>query len=112
MTSLIITIPRMPPDRITHSFGDIATATRIESIAKTISVSSTLTTVDQNGVRPSHEAAAGGVLRDSVLVLPPKWRYTRYMRYPAPTSLTQPSLMRNAARRTAPDRKANAPTMP
>ena len=54
MTSRIITMPRMPPVRITQSFGDIATATRIESIANTMSVSSTLTTVAQNAVSPSH----------------------------------------------------------
>ena len=42
---------------ITQVFGDIATATRIESTAKTMSVSSTLTTVAQNADRPSHGVA-------------------------------------------------------
>ena len=41
----------------TQSLGDIATATRIESIAKTMSVSSTLTTVAQNADRPSQALA-------------------------------------------------------
>ena len=44
----------MPPVSTTHSFGDIATATRIESMANTISVSSTFTTVAQNAREPSH----------------------------------------------------------
>ena len=39
---------------ITHSLCDIATATRIESMAKTMSVSSTFTTVAQKADRPSH----------------------------------------------------------
>ena len=56
-------MPRIPPVNTTHSFGDMATATRIESIAKTMSVSSTFTTVDQNGVMPSIEEAFGGVRR-------------------------------------------------
>ena len=43
----------------TQSFGDIATATRIESMANTMSVSSTFTTVAQNAVSPSHGRAAG-----------------------------------------------------
>ena len=43
----------MPPVRITQIFGDIATATRIESMAKTMSVSSTLTTVVQNADSPN-----------------------------------------------------------
>ena len=42
---------------ITHSLFDIATATRIESMAKTMSVSSTFTTVAQNADRPSHGRA-------------------------------------------------------
>ena len=54
ITIRIATMPSSPPVMITHSLGDIATATRIESIAKTISVSSTLTTVAQNADRPSH----------------------------------------------------------
>jgi hypothetical protein len=58
----------MPPERITHSFGDIATATRMESIAKTISVSSTLTTVAQNAGSPIHGCALGGRRRASELV--------------------------------------------
>ena len=57
MTSRIAMMPRMPPVRTTHSFGDIATATRIESMANTTSVSSTLTTVAQKAVRPSHGRA-------------------------------------------------------
>ena len=43
-------------------FGDIATATRIESMAKTMSVNSTFTTVAQNALSPSHGFARGGVL--------------------------------------------------
>ncbi len=39
----IMLIPRMPPVMTTHLLGDIATATRIESTAKTTSVSSTRT---------------------------------------------------------------------
>ncbi len=42
---------------MTHSLFDIATATRIESTANTISVSSTLTTVAQKADRPSHGRA-------------------------------------------------------
>ena len=45
-------MPRMPPAIITHSLRDIATATRMESTAKTMSVNSTLITVDQNGREP------------------------------------------------------------
>ena len=55
ITSRIAMTPRMPPVMITQSLFDIATATRIESIAKTMSVSSTFATVDQNGDRPSHD---------------------------------------------------------
>ena len=42
---------------ITHSLLDIATATRIESMAKTMSVSSTFTTVAQKADRPSQGRA-------------------------------------------------------
>ena len=55
-------MPSMPPVRITQVFGDIATATRIESIAKTMSVSSTLTTVAQNADRPSHGRAGSAAV--------------------------------------------------
>ena len=47
-------MPRMPPVITTHSFGDIATATRIESIENARLISSTRTTVAQNGDSPSH----------------------------------------------------------
>ena len=63
MTSRIMMMPRMPPARITQIFGDIATATRIESIANTMSVSSTLTTVAQKADSPNPPAACGGVRR-------------------------------------------------
>ena len=53
MTSRIMMMPRMPPVSTTQSFDDIATATRIESIAKMMSVNSTFTTVAQNADRPS-----------------------------------------------------------
>ena len=53
MTIRMAMMPRMPPVRITHVLFDIATATRIESMANTMSVSSTLTTVAQNAVSPS-----------------------------------------------------------
>ncbi len=43
----------MPPVITTHSLFDTATATRIESMAKTMSVNSTLTTVAQKGDSPS-----------------------------------------------------------
>ena len=58
MTSRIMTMPRMPPVRITQSFGDIATATRIESMANTMSVSSTFTTVAQNARQARATACA------------------------------------------------------
>ncbi|MNC96236.1 hypothetical protein D3C83_135590 [compost metagenome] len=58
-------IPRMPPVRITQVFDDIATATRIESIAKTMSVSSTLATVAQNADIPSMARAFGTSRRSS-----------------------------------------------
>ena len=77
MTTRIMTMPRMPPVRITQSFGDIATATRIESIANTMSVSSTFTTVAQKAVSPIHGCAVGGVRRASVSPDPKKCRYTR-----------------------------------
>ena len=48
------TMPRRPPVRITQNLGDIATATRIESIEKARLTSSTLTTVPQSGESPSH----------------------------------------------------------
>ena len=64
-------IPRIPPVTITHTFGDIATATRIESIAKTMSVSSTFTTVAQKAERPIDGCAAGGVRRDAAS---PPWK--------------------------------------
>ena len=58
-------MPRMPPVMITHSLFDIATATRMESIAKTTSVSSTRTTVAQKAERPSHALAGFGWRRRS-----------------------------------------------
>ena len=42
-------MPRRPPVITTHIFGDIATATRIESIENARFTSSTRTTVAQNG---------------------------------------------------------------
>ena len=74
MTSRIITMPRMPPVRMTQRLGDIATATRIESIANTMSVSSTFTTVAQNGLSPIHGSALGGVRRSSPPLPAPKCR--------------------------------------
>ena len=65
ITIRIVMIPRMPPLSTTHSFGDIATATRIESIAKTKSVSSTRTTVPQKAESPIHGLAGGVARRDS-----------------------------------------------
>ena len=53
MTSRIAMMPKIPPAMITQVFDDIATATRIESTAKTMSVSSTLTTVAQNAESPN-----------------------------------------------------------
>ena len=68
-------MPRMPPVRTTHSFGDIATPTRIESIAKTMSVSSTFTTVAQNAVSPSHGRAGRAVRR---VAASPCWKKCWY----------------------------------
>ena len=65
---------------MTHSFGDIATATRIESIAKTMSVSSTLTTVAQNADRPSQGLAFGGVRRSCASPPRKKCWYGSYSR--------------------------------
>ena len=65
MTIRMAMMPRMPPVRMTHVLFDIATATRMESMAKTMSVSSTFTTVDQNGDRPNIDVACGGVCRSS-----------------------------------------------
>ena len=93
MTSRIMTMPRMPPVRITHIFGDIATATRIESMAKTMSVSSTFTTVAQNGGQAEHRPVAfGGVRRASSPAVLEKWWTVRYSRYAAPASFTHPEL--------------------
>ncbi len=64
-TNRIATIPRIPPVITTQSFGDIATATRIESIENARLISSTLTTVAQNGDRPSHPFAFGASLRSA-----------------------------------------------
>ena len=52
---------------MTHVFGDIATATRIESTAKTMSVSSTFTTVAQKADSPS-QGRAGLTARRSPAV--------------------------------------------
>ena len=72
-------MPSSPPVTITHSLLDIATATRIESIAKTMSVSSTFTTVAQNAERPSQALACFGVRRASAS--PPEKCFTgRYSR--------------------------------
>ena len=81
--------------RMTQIFGDIATATRIESIAKTMSVSSTLTTVAQNArqAQPGRRRLDGPPL----LARPPLRRsgwYGRYSRYSPPMSFTQPSRIR------------------
>ena len=67
MTRRISTIPSTPPLTTTHVFGDIATATRIESTAKTRSVSSTLTTVPQKADRPSHGRAGFTRWRSALL---------------------------------------------
>ena len=82
----------MPPVRTTHVFGDMATATRIESTAKTMSVNSTFTTVAQNGDRPNHRlrlrlahARVPGIRRPCE-----KCWTTRYMRYPAPNDKVHP----------------------
>ncbi len=74
----IVMIPRMPPVMTTHVLGDIATATRIESTAKTTSVSSTRTTVAQNALRPSHAVAGLMARRSSAPADPKKWLYERY----------------------------------
>ena len=58
-------MPRMPPVMTTHSLSETATATRIESMANTMSVNSTLTTVAQNGDSPSHGSAGLTAWRDS-----------------------------------------------
>ena len=72
---------------ITQVFGDIATATRIESTAKTMSVSSTFTTVAQKAVSPSHGARRlDRRARSSASPLPKKWLQVRYSRYDAPRS--------------------------
>ena len=71
ITIRIAMMPKIPPAMITHVFDDIATATRIESTAKTISVSSTLTTVAQNAESPN-AARACGMLRRSCASPPPK----------------------------------------
>ena len=73
----IVMIPRIPPVSTTQIFGDIATATRIESMAKTMSVSSTLTTVAQNAERPSQDLAAGKVRRSCASPPPKKCLYGR-----------------------------------
>lgn len=57
---------------MTHVFGDIATATRIESTAKTMSVSSTFTTVAQNALSPSTGRAGWMVRRSAELPLAKK----------------------------------------
>ena len=67
ITSRMAITPRIPPTMITHVLFDIATATRIESMANTMSVSSTLTTVAQNAGRPSHGCACFGVRRSSAV---------------------------------------------
>ena len=83
-------MPRMPPVRMTHVLFDIATATRIESMAKTMSVSSTLTTVAQNAVSPSiARAGFGAPPVVPLFAAVKKCEYGRYSRYAAPASLTQ-----------------------
>ena len=61
----------------THSFGDIATATRIESIENARLINSTRTTVAQKGDSPSHALAAGTWRRSSVPSPPRKCVYVR-----------------------------------
>ena len=73
-------MPRMPPVITTHSLFETATATRIESMAKTMSVSSTFTTVAQNGERPSQGSAGLIFWRSSPLACPKKCWYGRYSR--------------------------------
>ena len=52
-------MPMMPPAITTQSLGDIATATRIESIENARLIASTRTTVAQNGDRPGMPFAIG-----------------------------------------------------
>ena len=47
-------MPSRPPDSTTQIFGDIATATRIESTENAMFTSSTFTTVAHSADRPSH----------------------------------------------------------
>ena len=64
-TIRIATMPRMPPVSTTQSLGDMATATRIESIEKARFISSTRTTVAQNGDSPNPGLAGGGCDRST-----------------------------------------------
>ena len=59
MTSRIAMMPRMPPVSTTQALLDRPTATTTESIANTMSVSSTRTTVAQNAGNPSQGFARG-----------------------------------------------------
>ncbi len=70
----IMMMPRMPPVITTQGFCDIATPTRIESMANTRSVSSTFTTVAQSGGRPSQGFAGVKARRDSASPPEKKWR--------------------------------------
>ena len=65
---------------ITHSLLDIATATRIESMAKTMSVNSTFTTVAQKADRPSHGRAGLKVRFCPASGFSVKCAYGRYSR--------------------------------
>ncbi len=66
----------------------MATATTIESTAKTMSVNSTFTTVAQNADRPSQGRALGTDRPSSASCSPKKCRNGRYSRYRAPASFT------------------------
>ena len=98
----------------THVFGDIATATRIESTAKTMSVSSTLTTVAQKArqAQPRRRRLDGPALLGAAAVPAEEVLVRQVEQVQPPTSFTQASAIRWTASSVARMRNANAPTMP
>jgi hypothetical protein len=104
---------------MTHVFDDIATATRIESTAKTMSVSSTLTTVGPERREPE----GGPRLRNAA----PFFRVStaeevldgQVQQVRAPTSFTQPNAIswhrehrrKDAEREGADDARSGAPAL-
>ena len=101
-------IPRIPPVTTTQSFGDIATATRIESIENARLINSTRTTVAQNGDSPSIPLALRRLTPIDTFFLPEEVRIRQIQQIKAAEQLHQrePNQIDGEQRRQNAERKA------